>query len=385
MRLLCRLACTALTGVVLLGPTFGTPALAQSDTAQSDTAEAPPPVASIAREPSGDVAGNAETAGTAAQDVDPVVDHVIEAVILPHLDAFARSTAALARTAETECLASSEPLRAAWAQAVDDWLMIEDYRLGPLEDQGRRYAIAYWPDAQGHRPRALARLIATAPAKITARSMTTAPVSVRGLYAIESLLFDPRFSNYTANSGACAAVRAISADLADLADIVRDGWAGNFGTTMRTPGAPDNTRFLDASEPRQALYTALISSLGFDIDERLGGPLGTFDTPRPKQAESRLAGRSVANLLGALDGHEALALGLAPDDRTRETLATSFANARAELEALDDPILAGVADPMGRFRVESVQSSLMQLEREIEATLGPALGVSMGLNSMDGD
>ena len=83
--------------------------------------------------------------------------------------------------------------------------------------------------------------------------------------------------------------------------------------------------------------------------------------------------------------YEALALGLAPDDRTRETLATSFANARAELEALDDPILAGVADPMGRFRVESVQSSLMQLEREIEATLGPALGVSMGLNSMDGD
>ena len=69
MRLLCRLACTALTGVVLLGPTFGTPALAQSDTAQSDTAEAPPPVASIAREPSGDSTGNAGMAGTAAQDV----------------------------------------------------------------------------------------------------------------------------------------------------------------------------------------------------------------------------------------------------------------------------------------------------------------------------
>ncbi|MEQ3624222.1 MAG: imelysin family protein [Celeribacter sp.] len=380
MRLFCRLACSALTGAVLLGPSFGTPVLAQ--TASTDLGQSRPPVASIAPTQGSDTPD--ARSGTAAAG-DPVVDHVIDAVIMPNLDAFAASTAALAQTAQTECLARSEPLRAAWAQAFDDWLMIEDYRLGPLEDEGRRYAIAYWPDAQGHRPRALARLIATAPAKITARSMTTAPVSVRGLYAIEALLFDPRFSNYTENSGACAAIRAISADLADLADIVRDGWAGKFGNTMRTPGTAGNSRFLDASEPRQALYTALLSSLGFDIDERLGGPLGTFDTPRPKQAESRLSERSLDNLLGALDGHEALALGLSPDAPTRETLSTAFANARAEIAALDDPILAGVADPMGRFRVEALQSSLLQLRREIEATLGPALGVSMGLNSMDGD
>jgi len=54
-------------------------------------------------------------------------------------------------------------------------------------------------------------------------------------------------------------------------------------------------------------------------------------------------------------------------------------------EGLDDPALAGVAEPQGRLRVEALQQSINDIRSLAAAQLGPTLGISAGFNSLDGD
>lgn len=323
---------------------------------------------------------------TVTARADEVVDRVLDSVILPTVADFATATSTLAQAADAGCRAENPALRAAWNHAMDAWLAMQDFRFGPLEDNGTRQAIAYWPDAKGHRPRALARILSGAdPVLQTPDRYAEVSVAARGLYAVEAMLFDPAFSAYGPTDPGCVLVRAAASDLATVAAQVSDGWTDDFATVMRTAGAEGNTRFLDVSEARQAIFTALMASMQFDIDERLGLPLGSFDRPRPLRAEGRLSGRSQRNLELSLAGHLALVEALSPDAAAVEDTQKKFARAMRLASELDDPDFSGVDDPTGRFRLEALQAELTLLRSTANAELGAALGVSMGLNALDGD
>ena len=325
------------------------------------------------------------TAGPAMAD-DPVVTSVLDTVVLPGVAEFASATAQLDAAAQADCRATAPALRAAWNGAMDAWLGVQDIRFGPLEDAGRRQAIAYWPDPNGHRPRALGRILTAAdPILKTPGRYAAEPVSARGLYAIEAMLYDPAFSGYGPDDPGCGLVRAASADLAAVAAAVDRDWRESFAQVMRTAGAEGNARFLDPSEARQAIFTALLTSMQFDVLERLGRPLGSFDRPRPKRAEGRFSHRAQRNLALSIAGHRKLALALAPAGADTQVMAEDFDRTEWMAKGLGDPAFAGVSDPGKRFHIEALQGALAMLRQETSAALGPALGVTVGLNAMDGD
>ncbi|MCV2868927.1 imelysin family protein [Defluviimonas sp. WL0002] len=319
-----------------------------------------------------------------AAQADPAIDRVLGQVVTPGLSRFVAATDALDQAAQADCRAESADLRTAWNGAMDAWFAIADLRFGPLEDGARRQVIAYWPDKSGHRPKALSRILSSQdPALTTPERYGEQPVSVRGLYAIEAMLYDPRFNTYGATDPGCALVRAATADLARTARDVATDWNTGFAETLRTAGEAGNPRFLDEIEARQVIFTALLTSLQFDITERLGLPLGTPDTPRPTRAEGRLSQRSQHNLELALAAHQALALALVPEGATMTE--EDFERVRWMASKLDDPDFSAVEDPMGRFRLEAVQTALTLLRAEANEELSAALGVTMGLNALDGD
>ena len=139
--------------------------------------------------------------------------------------------------------------------------------------------------------------------------------------------------------------------------------------------------FLSEAEACAALFTALATGLEFTADGRLGRPLGTFDRPRPNRAEARRSGRSARTALLSLRALRDLAATLAEAPRTLEALDCAAASA----EALDDPTLAGVAEPSGRFAVEALQTEVAQARRAAAEEIGAALGVASGFNALDGD
>lgn len=315
----------------------------------------------------------------------PAVADVAETVtdhILPGYARFSDSAAALGAAAQADCRPAA--LRGLWNAAFDGWMGVSHLRLGPVEEQGRALAIAYWPDPKATGARQLAGVLAAAdPALLEPGAMAEASVALRGLFGLERVLYGP---DYAEGSYACGLARALAGDLANTAGAVAAGWGtpggGGYADALLAAGAAGNASFLDAREARQALFTQLITGLDFIADQRLGRPLGSFDRPQPARAETLLSGRPLRNVALSLAALREMAQTLAP-----EAAATQAALGRAITlaEKLPDPTLAGVADPSGWLKVEILQQAVHAARDTAVAEIGAALGVGLGFNAADGD
>jgi predicted lipoprotein len=305
----------------------------------------------------------------------PARADVAEAVrghVLPGYAQFAEAAEALAAVKTCD----PEALRPAYQAAFDAWMGVAHLHLGPIEEDGRGLAIAFWPDPKGlgwKHQQALLAGGALDPAAFAEQS-----VAARGFFALERLIYpagelpgDP-----------CPLIRATTGDLARVAEEVREGWAGGYADLVLTAGEPGNGVFLTADEARQALFTQLVTGLEFDADARLGRPLGTFERPLPDRAEAVASGRSLRNLVLSLQALRGLAGTLSGD--VPKSLA-AFDAAIAAAEGLGDPVFAGVADPGGRLKVEILQQKVRALREVVIAELGGQLGVDVGFNAADGD
>ena len=303
------------------------------------------------------------------------VEEAVDAHALPRVAAFAEAAAALDAAARQDC--EAEAVRPACHDAFDACMGVSHLRMGPLEEDGRALAVAFWPDERDATGRALRALLRSEdPAALEPEVFTEASVAARGLLSLERLLTE---TPYEEGDRACAPVRAIARDLAATA-AARAGWEGGFAEAHRTAGAAGGA-FPREEDAARALYTALATGLQFTEEGRLDRSLGTFERPRPLRAEARRSersSRSVALSLGAL---RELAAALADPPETRAALDRAIASG----EALDDPALAGVVEPQGRVRVEALRGEVRAAREAAEAEIGPALGVRPGSNVLDGD
>ncbi len=294
----------------------------------------------------------------------------LAAHILPGLDRFAQTTADLAAVESCD----PAPLRAGWHRAFDAWQGIAHLRLGPVEEEGRVLAIAFWPDAKGSGARQTAALLAAAdPATLPPDHIAEQSVAARGFYGMERLLWPaaPLTGNYP-----CALTHALADDLARMAAELRQGWQDGFADALANPGP--NGRYLSDIEVKQALMTALMTGIEFNADTRLGRPLGRFDAPRPERAEARASGRGPRNLALSLAALAEFAGHLAPAPKTVAALKSAAKQAETlDLTHLDDPQIWLKADIL-RQSLKSAQDSAM-------AEIAPALGVGIGFNAADGD
>ena len=289
--------------------------------------------------------------------------------VLPRMDRLAEATAALAAA---PC--GTDAQREAFAAAARAWAGVSHLTLGPAEEGGRGRAIQFWPDARDATGRGLRLLEQQGAEAWTPEAIARASVAARGLGALERLIYDD-------DGAPCALTDALADDLSATASAIRDGWRDGFARTMRTAGAPGNTRFLAEDEAAAALFTALLAGLEFTADQRLGAPLGTFERPRPARAELRRAGLSLAMVSESLSAARDLAATLASAPETDAALA----RAERRAQELADPVLAGVEDPLSRVRIEALQTAIRSAIDTANAELAPALGVRAGFNSADGD
>ncbi|PTX46563.1 MULTISPECIES: imelysin family protein [Gemmobacter] len=304
----------------------------------------------------------------------PAHADVAEAVkkhALPGYARFAEKTAALAALDTCE----TEPLQAAWNEAFDAWLGVAHLRLGPVEEDGRVLAIAFWPDPKGlgqKQQRAL--LEAADTAALTPDRMAEQSVAARGFFALERLLWptEPPQGDY-----ACALTHATAKDLARMAAEIDGEWKKGFAETLINP-RPDG-RYLNRSETRQALFTALVTGIEFNADSRVGRPLGTLDRPRPERAEARLSGRSLRDITLSLEALRGLAHQL--HDPLPQTDA-AFDRALKQAEKVD---LARLDDSGMWLKAQILQQNIKAIAETAVIELAPALGSSVGFNSADGD
>ncbi len=319
-----------------------------------------------------------------AQDRGQILTDTVEAHILPGFAVLSDATTVLAQAAQEDCAPGSPQLRAAYHSAFDGWISVSHLRFGPSEVQDRAFALAFWPDTKGFTPKALSGLIAAEDAAVhSPKAFAETSVAGRGFFALEQLLYDPRFKDQGSEAYRCALIQAIAANIDSNASAINADWA-SYAIALTQPG--ENSPYRSDDEAMQELFKALITGLEFTADTRLGRPMGTFHRPRPNRAEARRSGRSLRHVELSLIALRDLAVHLSSDHPDiAADLDRAFAAAIGRAQSLDDPAFADVATPQGRLRVEALQQSINDIRAIASTELGPTLGISAGFNSLDGD
>lgn len=314
-----------------------------------------------------------------------VTTDIVENHVLPRFTVLAENGQALADAAAVDCTATSEPLRATFGTAFDAWIAASHMRFGPTETDDRAFALAFWPDSRGATPKALGTLIRDEdPIAQTAQAYRDMSIAARGFYAMEFLLYDPTISIAGDENYRCQLVQTIAADIANLTlEIVTD-WESTYANLLTNPA--DDGLYRTDLEAQQELFKALNTGLQLTSDARLGRPLGTFDQPRPTRAEAWRSERSARHVAVALTSLADLADRLSQNDTAlQQDLNAAFALAQAQIDALDDPAFAGVADPLSRIKIEAIRSRVEEIRAIASNDLGTSLGVASGFNALDGD
>ncbi|TYL47707.1 imelysin family protein [Marinomonas sp. IMCC 4694] len=114
----------------------------------------------------------------------------------------------------------------AFQQNALDWQRIQWLNFGPVTYFMRYYAFEYWPDKKGVTQRQLRTLVQGDPAVMEApKFWTSASIAVRGLTAIESLLYHPDFEPVK-SADHCQLLLKITRHHLDSASEVEKQWQG---------------------------------------------------------------------------------------------------------------------------------------------------------------
>ena len=335
----------------------------------------------------------------AVQAVAQEIDHAalarraLDDHILPGFERLAEASRGLEAATRDACAQPGPidvtPVRAAYDATFDAWARIDHIRFGPGEENGTIFAIEFWPDTKASTPRTLAALVAAEdPVVDDPAAFAGQSVAARGLMAIDQLLFDPAATPVEGGSYPCRLLVAIATDLATTGDRLVARWHDPWGPILTGAGDPGNPVYFEPDEATKALYSALTEGLQANVDLRLGRPLGTWDKPQPRRAEAWRSGRSLPNVVASIEGMRAFvetvfAPAIGPD-AARPVLA-SFDAAVAAAGRVTGPIDVEVATPQGHIHVEALQAAIRKIQEEVASHVGPAIGVTSGFNSMDGD
>ncbi|MFN4282194.1 MAG: imelysin family protein [Alphaproteobacteria bacterium] len=355
----------------------------------------------------------AAPAHAAATDEDYLAlnKSVIAGHVLPRIDAFAAAAAGLPPAAENACAArdaaSVKALQAAFVTALDGWEGIQHVRFGPVEFFSRGSRIFFWPDPRNSVGRQLGELLAKkAPDEITEAAIATDSVAVQGFPALERLLYDEgaaaKLAAKTPEADkACAAVRAIAANLATMAREMDAEWSEGPDAYARDieKAGPEHVRFMRHREATLELFKSLYAAVELVADHKLARPLGaSIQAARPRLAEAWRSGRSLANirlnLRAAQDLYAGAAGGESPsaflkiiagEGELDELLTRAFAQTLATAEGIPGTLEAGVADAKTRPQFDKLAREVKALKSLLAQRLAPALGVPVGFNALDGD
>lgn len=304
--------------------------------------------------------------------------------IRPAYARLAKTTAALERQVDRFCAAPDAAglavVRDFFAPAFLAWQGAQHMRFGPVQLFMRDFRFQLWPDKRGSVGRHLDRLIAEDdPAALEGQRFTAGSVAVQGFSAFERLAFSPAMGKFDAPTFAarCRVLRAIAANLAAMSAAVDSEWA--------------QAKPADDVDARQTeLLVALHTELESIVSQKLALPLGSDAAhARGKRAEAWRSGLSRAALRENLLAAQALyRLAFAPqidDAALAADVAAGFDAAFARLDAIDRPLAEAVAEPRERGKIEALRAALSQLKADIAGRLAPALGLTLGFNSLDGD
>ncbi|MEQ5834740.1 imelysin family protein [Marinobacter sp. NFXS9] len=300
----------------------------------------------------------------------------------------ASSAHVLEQTATHYCDSPSadtrQQLEAAWKAAFLDWQAVRFVDFGPIEQNSRAWQLQFWPDHKN----LVARKVSYALKQdkpVDAAFVDQAGVALQGFPAIEYLLYDADMQQgerALPAADTCHLLDTISTHLAGTADALASDWQA-FGDY-----------YVSMDEYTEKTVAAAINGLEILQDKRLAAPMGV----RPPHKRNKYLGdawrseNSVAAMRASIAGFKQYMVpGLtqllndAGHPELADKLVEQTDSALAKANDLPDAMAPFLKTDEGYRKLQSLFIDVIQLEQVVEDRIAPALGITRGFNSSDGD
>ena len=324
-----------------------------------------------------------------AADRREILDRIAGEFIVPRYQALAEATGQQKEAWDRFCKAPSaqriDNLEKAFHRAADAWSSIELVHYGPISTDFRHERMAHWPERRNAVSRALESLLRWSEDELaTPKRFAGSSVAGHGFTAMERLLTDVYKREGLAAGGEwgkyCALGRAIAGSLADVSAAVFREWTGPDGLRASFATAGENT----LREAATRIATDLLAAYEFVDDIKIGAIMGPeLGQSRAAMAEGRRSGRPTRIIILNLEAMRELTriiLG-AGDEQVIDALDNAIRMARdlpPQFGALAD-------DPKRRWRLVLLRDTVWSARNLSQADIPPALDITLGFNSLDGD
>lgn len=288
-----------------------------------------------------------------------------------------------------------DTLKQDWRSAMLGLNQVNWVEMGPILQNSRQWQLYFWPDKKDLVARKTRALLA-GDAPITVESLAEQSIVMQGLGSVEYQLFDARYADspLTADSRRCELMTANTSYAANTGKTLRDEWQQFAPQLAEGTGA-----FSDSRDAVLSLVRAMTVQLEAIKDRKLRRPIGLDNggTANPYAAESWRGGMGLANIGATLAMMETLWLGndeaagiqgylnQQVDPRMVASTTSDFVDARQAFVALPDDLAAILRDDPRNGELQQALIHVESLQASFADTLNPALGLSLGFNSTDGD
>jgi predicted lipoprotein len=320
---------------------------------------------------------------------------IVSTVIVKGYDTYSASSKTLQQQSNALCSSPSEQTlhsaQTAFQTNALDWQQVQWLNFGPVTYFMRYYAFEYWPDKKGVTQRQLRALSQGDPSVMEApKFWTSASIAVRGLTAVESLLYHPDFDP-TQSTNHCRLLEKVTSHHFESADAVAKQW--------QTAKAQDwvfdeeGTGFDPEEVALEQFLQQWIEHMSAVKDAKLETPIGYNGRENLKLAEFYRSDLSLKAIQKNLQSYREIYHAGSPSlydlaKQINPTLAEQLnqqltQNVKLSLLLPSDFFHAGQHDDrvaLAKPLVKSISSSQSYL-----ASMVTQLGFQIGFNSRDGD
>ncbi|MCL6415165.1 imelysin family protein [Aestuariirhabdus sp. Z084] len=322
--------------------------------------------------------------------------------VIPRYQGLSQQATALADSTHRFCAKPQKETLLVAQQAfhgtMDAWQGIQHIRFGPIETLMRNYSMQFWPDKKNHVGKRLGKLIKSQDVDaLQGESFYQVPVSVRGLPALERLLFDgDAIAQMQLDPYRCQVAVRIADYVAEMGDDLIKEWRENMVTHFSQAG-PGAGFFEDDRDAALALLKPLTEQLEVIRDLKLLRPMGSQqDKAKYKRLESWRSQRSLRNIQLNVAALEELYQGPSSSPSTDRSfrallsgtnsaeVAKQFERVQHQLAQFETPIEQSIRTPAGYQQLSVVVQQLTELHDQLQKLMA-ANDIYMGFNSRDGD
>lgn len=321
---------------------------------------------------------------------------IVSNVINQGYESYAASSRTLQQRTDELCASPStqslSSAQEAFKENALDWQQVQWLNFGPVTYFMRYYAFEYWPDKKGVTQRQLRALTQSDPSVMDApRFWTSASIAVRGLTAIESLLYHPDFEPLT-SANHCQLLERVTTHHLESATSVASQWKD--GKAQDWVFDEEGTGFDPEKVALEQFLQQWIEHMSAVKDAKLETPIGYNGRENLKLAEFYRSDLSLQTIQKNLKSYREIYHAGSPSlydiaKQSNSALATQFEqqlleNVKLSLQLPEDFFhnnrskenRIALATPL----VKSISNSQSYL-----SSLVTSLGFQIGFNSRDGD